>query len=144
MDFEDFLRFDDCCADKLVDELTFVSSPDVILCGWLGSNHQLPTTYLPTTYLPTLLSCTFRRLQTVDTSHSKSTPAVRTTSSLLPLYQILSLHQRTICLLSVYSAVSSTLVTEQRYVKMICSYYYYSRPHFTPVLLVLLPTAEGE
>ena len=31
--------------------LKFVVSPDVILCGWLGSKHQLPT------YLTLTLSC---------------------------------------------------------------------------------------
>ena len=27
--------------EKLGDKLKFVFSPDVILCGWLGSKHQL-------------------------------------------------------------------------------------------------------
>ena len=28
-------------AEQLGDKLKFVFSPDVILCGWLGSKHQL-------------------------------------------------------------------------------------------------------
>ena len=33
------LWFDDLCADWLRDRLKFVFSPDIMLCGWLGSKH---------------------------------------------------------------------------------------------------------
>ena len=33
--------YNDLWNEQLRDRLKFVFSPDVILCGWLGSKHQL-------------------------------------------------------------------------------------------------------
>ena len=42
--------------EQLGDKLKFVLSPDVILCGWLGSKHQL------TNYLTNCLFLPFRSI----------------------------------------------------------------------------------
>ena len=41
VDFEEFFCLTTFCAISVRDGLTFGSSPDVILCGWLDSEHQL-------------------------------------------------------------------------------------------------------
>ena len=39
------MQFYDLWADLLGDRLKFVLSPGIILCGWLGSKHQLTLAY---------------------------------------------------------------------------------------------------
>ena len=34
------LRFDDLHVEWLRDKLKFIFSPDIIVCGWLGSKYQ--------------------------------------------------------------------------------------------------------
>ena len=55
-------RFDCFCAQKLGDELTFVSTPGVTQCGWLGPVHQLANEHrsigLPQCVWKEVLHCT--------------------------------------------------------------------------------------
>ena len=67
------LRFDDFCAELLGDVFTFVSSLDVILCGWLGTKHQLPT-YLWNAYCQGFLPGLFLPFRSIHLHFYQSLP----------------------------------------------------------------------